>query len=238
MFRPRSHWCFGPVLLAGTLVASPAWSAPIPVTFDFDEAVGDADYDTITDTSGGNPYTITDSVTGQSISFVVGFKNSPNILTDPGADNTSTATLQLAVTPGNGSGVNAGGGIANDSTNSFESQLGGGRTDEFIEFTFAFETTLVSIDINGVGSGEQYELIVDGGAPVVSSQDDLFTFTPDTVVQAGGTLRFSAIDGSGGESFIRLQELNVEIVPEPGSMVLCLTGLGLIGLRSRRGSGA
>ncbi|MEM6458436.1 MAG: hypothetical protein AAF710_03490 [Planctomycetota bacterium] len=237
MIRLHRCWCFGPALLAGALVAAPAWSAPIPVTFDFDEGSGEAEFDPITPSSdpSGNPYTITDSVTGQSISFIAGFKNSPSALDNPGGDVTDSAVFQLAGTPSNGSGVNAFAGIANDSNNEFDSQLGGGRTNEFIEFTFTLETTLISIDLNGVGSNEQYELIVDGGTPILSSMDDLFTFAADTVVPAGGTLRFTAVDGSI-ESLIRLQELNVEVVPEPGSMVLCLTGLGLMVLRSRRGT--
>ncbi|MEM7809764.1 MAG: hypothetical protein AAF561_16765 [Planctomycetota bacterium] len=221
--------------LALAIVAPQASAAPIPVTFDFDEGSGEAEFDPITATAGvnPNPYTIVDSVTGQSISFVVGYK------ADDGSDVTNDSVLQLAGSPANGSGINSG--PSNDQTNQLDSFLGGGNSNEFIEFTFTAPTTLVSLNVAGIDAskGEQYEVVINGGTPILVDVDNLFAFAADTTLGAGDTLRVSAtafkagFTNPEGETIFRFQELNVEIVPEPGAAVTGMLGLGLLTARRR-----
>ncbi|MEM1012765.1 MAG: hypothetical protein AAGI46_11170 [Planctomycetota bacterium] len=226
--------------LALAIVAPQASAAPIPVTFDFDEGSGDAEFDTITPTAGvnPNPYTIVDSLTGQSISFVVGYKAADGV-----TDVTNDSVLQLAGSPGNGSGIDSGfnSGLTNDQSNQLDSTLGGGRSNEFIEFTFTAPTTLVSLNVSGIdgSKGEQYEVVINGGTPIVVDTDADFVFAADTTLGAGDTLRVNATafkDGftnPEGETVFRFQELNVEIVPEPGAAVTGMLGLGLLTARRR-----
>ncbi|MEM7808822.1 MAG: PEP-CTERM sorting domain-containing protein [Planctomycetota bacterium] len=211
--------------------ASSAVAAPIDVTFDFDTS--NPDSFTTGATGGGSA---TDSDTGETLTFTVGYFNN-----NTNAEDSSISSLALG-NNNNGGGVNTPG-LGGNSGTELESQIGTGNnagagSDEFIEFVFPKETTLVSIQFFGLGNPERFTYSVDGGAAVTVVGTDLtgelLEFPASTTVNPGGTLRITAIDQeAGGETLIRLQDLNVQIVPEPGSAA-ALGLVGLVGLRRRR----
>jgi hypothetical protein len=212
------------ICAAGVIAASPALAAPITATFDFrsDET------NVVTVSQSGGSGTITDPASSQTINFNSGY--------DDGAGNDVAAPLLIEPTTGASRGAGVDAGIPGNQPDQLDSILSGGAIEEFIEFAFPQETTLVGVEFQGLAATEQYELIIDGGTPIVVTGTSNYAFATATTVNAGGTLRITALDevnDPGNESTFRIESLSVQVVPEPGSMILTAAGLGLIALRRR-----
>jgi hypothetical protein len=92
--------------------------------------------------------------------------------------------------------------------------------------------------INGVGGVTKSELL--GGAPLFPSDSAYqfyeFTTTAGPDVTNGLTLQLTATTGAaeGSEARLFVDDVTIDVVPEPSALILLGSSLGLLTLRRRR----
>lgn len=223
------------------LTAGSAHADVISVEFNLNLPASNTSADTLVQQSGAAFGTLTDSATGQSIGVRGGYYTAANLgSTEQFGDfGGEPVEIVLAATASNGSGVDVGT-AGSSQRNQIQSDQQPGIFNEFIEFEFTSETELISMSLTSLGDDENVLVEYGTVALTLTNGDtnfasDVYSFPGNPVLQAGDTLRLTTLAKTGGgRTDIRFTELNVEVVPEPGSMLLI--GLGALALAARRRS--